>query len=114
MKTIIISSIGLLLFSLGQLKAADNTTVDQTQSDTQHNQTYKIARSAYASGGIIRSQKFSLTGSIGQHSSSQSANGNWLLIAGLISRQQGWPNDLIYTDTFEFHAPEYTGGIHHE
>jgi len=114
MKTTIISTIGLLLFSLGQLKAADNKAVYQSQRDTQLNQTYKIVRSAYASGGIIRSQKFSLTGSIGQHSSSQSANGNWLLVAGLISRQQGWPNDLIYTDTFEFNTPEYTGGIHHE
>lgn len=96
MKTIIKSTLALTLLISGDAFASENNPAINGQPTE-----FKTLRSTHSSGGTTQGGPFSLTGSIGQHSSQTSTGGNWQLIAGLITPQRGWPNDLIYNDAFE-------------
>ncbi len=69
-------------------------------------QALTLNRFAFASGGVSQVNQVQLSASIGQHQHKVMTNGPWVLHAGIITPNDGWPNDLIFSDSYEFTSGE--------
>lgn len=93
--------LALILLNQHGRAATDTKVSEQPKQNSIPPSSFKLLRFSHTPGGNTGNQKFNLTGSMGQHNTQTSSGGQWQLIAGLITPQQGWLNDLIYIDTFE-------------
>lgn len=93
----------LICFLVSAKLSADEKLVESAQGSS--GQVFTLKRFTFASGGITHGNQIELQASIGQHQAQSVTNGPWVLHAGIITPRNGWPNDLIFSDSYENNTP---------
>ncbi|MFV0542550.1 MAG: hypothetical protein ACK5L8_02555 [Marinicella pacifica] len=91
--------LSLLFFFVSVQLSAEDKRVGL--ADVSSGQNLALKRFVFASGGITHGDQIKLQASIGQHQAQPVTNGSWVLHAGIITPGNGWPNDLIFSDSYE-------------